>query len=103
MDHATSDLAAPDLMPASPPSYAEAEAHAAPYRGTKPTKTAWVGGWGRRGACIAAPLAARGFEFVGVDIDKEKVTKITQGLVPLDEPLLAETIRAGHRRLRATL
>jgi UDPglucose 6-dehydrogenase len=103
MDHATSDLAAPDLMPASPPSYAEAEAHAAPYRGTKSIKTASVCGLGKLGACIAATLAARGFEVVGVDIDKEKVTKINQGLVPLDEPLLAETIRAGHRRLRATL
>ena len=103
MDHATSDLAAPDLMPASPPSYAEAEAHAAPYRGTKSIKTASVCGLGKLGACIAATLAVRGFEVVGVDIDKEKVTKINRGLVPLDEPLLAETIRAGHRRLRATL
>jgi len=103
MDHATSDLAAPDLMPASPPSYAEAEAHAAPYRGTKSIKTASVCGLGKLGACIAATLAARGFEVVGVDIDKEKVTKINHGLAPLDEPLLAETIRAGHRRLRATL
>ena len=33
----------------------------------------------------------------------EKVKKINEGLAPLDEPLLAETIRAGHSRLRATL
>jgi UDPglucose 6-dehydrogenase len=103
MDHATSDLAAPDLMPASPPSYAEAEAPPAPYGGTKSIETASVCGLGKLGACIAATLAARGFEVVGVDIDKEKVTKINHGLAPLDEPLLAETIRAGHRRLRATL
>ena len=32
-----------------------------------------------------------------------KSTKINEGLAPLDEPLLAETIRAGHSRLRATL
>ena len=66
-------------------------------------KTASVCGLGKLGACIAATLAARGFEVVGVDIDQEKVKKINEGLAPLDEPLLAETIRAGHSRLRATL
>lgn len=48
-------------------------------------------------------MAARGFDVVGVDIDQGKVDKINQGLPPVDEPLLAETIRAGHSRLRATL
>ena len=66
-------------------------------------KTVSVCGLGKLGACIAATLAARGFEVVGVDIDPEKVKKINEGLAPLDEPLLAETIRAGHSRLRATL
>ena len=66
-------------------------------------RTASVCGLGKLGACIAATLAARGFEVVGVDIDQEKVKKINEGLAPLDEPLLAETIRAGHSRLRATL
>src|SRR5258708_7029019 len=66
-------------------------------------KTASVCGLGKLGACIAATLAARGFEVVGVDIDQEKVKKINEVLAPLDEPLLAETIRTGHSRLRATL
>ena len=66
-------------------------------------KTVSVCGLGKLGSCIAATLAARGFEVVGVDIDPEKVNKINDGLTPLDEPLLAETIRAGHSRLRATL
>jgi UDPglucose 6-dehydrogenase len=65
--------------------------------------TASVCGLGKLGACIAATLAARGFEVVGVDIDEGKVRKINEGLAPLDEPLLAETVRAGHSRLRATL
>ena len=66
-------------------------------------KTASVCGLGKLGACIAATLAARGFEVVGVDIDEEKVKKINEGLAPLDEPLLAETIGVGHSRLHATL
>src|SRR5262249_37268096 len=66
-------------------------------------KTVSVCGLGKLGSCIGATLAARGFEVVGVDIDPEKVSKINDGLAPLDEPLLAETIQAGHSRLRATL
>src|SRR5215510_8714862 len=66
-------------------------------------KTASVCGLGKLGSCIAATLAARGFEVVGVDIDAQKVSRINEGLAPVDEPLLAETIRAGHSRLRATL
>jgi UDPglucose 6-dehydrogenase len=68
-----------------------------------PIKTASVCGLGKLGACIAATLAARGFEVVGVDVDEEKVKKINAGVAPLDEPLLTETIRAGRSRLRATL
>lgn len=64
--------------------------------------TASVCGLGKLGACIAATLAARGFGVVGVDIDLEKVNKINEGLAPVDEPLLAETIRAGRPRIRAT-
>jgi len=61
-----------------------------------------VFGLGKLGACIAATLAARGFEVLGVDIDPEKVRNINEGLPPVQEPLLAETIQAGRTRLRAT-
>jgi UDPglucose 6-dehydrogenase len=61
-----------------------------------------VCGLGKLGACIAATLAARGFEVLGVDIDPEKVRKVNEGLPPVDEPLLAETMTAGSARLRAT-
>lgn len=66
-------------------------------------KSVSVCGLGKLGACIAATMAARGFEVTGVDIDPEKVQNINDGLPPVDEPLLAETIKAGKPRLRATL
>jgi UDPglucose 6-dehydrogenase len=62
-----------------------------------------VCGLGKLGACIAATLASRGFEVLGVDLDAEKVGKINSGMPPVEEPLLAETIAAGKGRLRATL
>src|SRR5688572_2398532 len=67
-----------------------------------PIRTASVFGLGKLGACIAATLAARGFDVLGVDIDPEKVRRVNEGLPPVDEPLLAETMTAGKARLRAT-
>jgi UDPglucose 6-dehydrogenase len=61
-----------------------------------------VFGLGKLGACIAATLAARGFEVVGIDIDVDKVRRINEGLPPVDEPLLPETVQAGRGRLRAS-
>src|SRR6266404_386060 len=61
-----------------------------------------VCGLGKLGACIAATFAARGFNVVGLDIDPEKIRRVNEGLPPVEEPLLAETIEAGRARLRAT-
>ena len=68
----------------------------------KTIQSASVFGLGKLGACIAATLAARGFEVVGIDIDPEKVRRVNAGLAPVDEPMLAETVQAGHARLRAS-
>ena len=68
----------------------------------KTIQSASVFGLGKLGACIAATLAARGFEVVGIDIDPEKVRRVNAGLPPVDEPMLAETVQAGHARLRAS-
>src|SRR5882672_4793999 len=68
----------------------------------KRIEKASVCGLGKLGACIAATLAARGFDVVGVDIDPEKVRKINAGEPPVEEPLLAETMAAARGRLRAT-
>lgn len=62
-----------------------------------------VCGLGKLGSCIAATMALRGFDVVGIDIDREKVDKINSGRAPVDEPLLAEAIRVAHSRLRATV
>lgn len=61
-----------------------------------------VFGLGKLGACIAATLAQRGFNVLGVDIDPTKVQRVNDGLPPVDEPHLAETILAGRERLWAT-
>jgi UDPglucose 6-dehydrogenase len=61
-----------------------------------------VFGLGKLGACIAATFAQRGFDVIGIDIDPEKVRRVNEGLAPVQEPLLAETISAGHARLRAS-
>ena len=69
----------------------------------KTIQSASVCGLGKLGACIAASLAKQGFDVIGVDIDPEKVRLINEGLPPVEEPLLAETITAGRSRLRATV
>ncbi len=61
-----------------------------------------VCGLGKLGACIASSLAMRGFDVVGVDVDPEKVRRVNEGLPPVDEPLLGETMKAAGTRLRAT-
>src|SRR5262249_44966036 len=61
-----------------------------------------VFGMGKLGACLAATMAQRGFEVLGVDINAEAVRKINAGKPPVDEPRLAKTIAAAKGRLRAT-
>lgn len=68
----------------------------------KSIKSVSVCGLGKLGACMAATFAARGLSVVGVDIDPEKIRKVNAGEPPVDEPLLAETIKEGRERLRAT-
>ncbi len=51
---------------------------------------------------MAATFAARGYPVIGVDIDREKIRKVNAGEPPVDEPRLAETIKEGHERFRAT-
>src|SRR2546421_8032520 len=68
----------------------------------KSIKSVSVCGLGKLGACMAATFAARGLPVVGIDIDPDKIRRVNAGVPPVDEPLLAEMMRQGKDRLRAT-
>jgi UDPglucose 6-dehydrogenase len=59
-------------------------------------------GLGKLGAPLAAALASRGLQVVGVDADTAKVEALQQGRPPVFEPGLAETLAAARDRLTAT-
>lgn len=66
------------------------------------SKNLSVIGLGKLGLCLAACLADKGFQVTGVDIDKEKVKKINQGISPIKETGLAALIKKVKPRLQAT-
>src|SRR5579864_4943017 len=59
-------------------------------------------GLGKLGAPMAAVMAHKGHTVVGVDINPAYVAAIEDGRAPVNEPGLAEMIRANRQRLRAT-
>ena len=59
-------------------------------------------GLGRLGAPIAAALASRGFDVIGVDTDPHKVDAINRGQAPVFETGLEELLVEARPRLRAT-
>lgn len=61
-----------------------------------------VVGLGKLGACSAACFAYKGFEVLGVDINKKYVDDINNGKANVVEPQLQELITASQQRLRAT-
>ena len=66
-----------------------------------PQKVAVIG-LGKLGSPMAAAVSARGVAVIGADLDSIKVEKINRGEAPVNETDLAEYIRRGHERLRAT-
>ncbi|MEW6077402.1 MAG: nucleotide sugar dehydrogenase [Thermodesulfobacteriota bacterium] len=60
-------------------------------------------GLGKLGASMAAAIADRGFEVVGVDVNKKAVDAVNAGLAPIQETRLEETIARNGSRIRATL
>lgn len=61
-----------------------------------------VVGLGKLGAPLAAVLASKGHEVVGVDVNPALVAAINAGRAAFSEPGLQERINAGRHRLRAT-
>jgi len=61
-----------------------------------------VVGLGKLGAPLAACLASKGFEVIGVDINDDYIAAINEGRAPVFEPGLDELIEASADRLSAT-
>ncbi|MBV9521059.1 MAG: UDP-glucose/GDP-mannose dehydrogenase family protein [Hyphomicrobiales bacterium] len=59
-------------------------------------------GLGKLGAPMAAVLASKGFDVIGLDLNDKFVAAINKGLAPVQEPRLQECIDKGRSRLRAT-
>lgn len=62
-----------------------------------------VVGLGKLGSPLAAVLASKGHEVVGVDLNPAFVNAINSGRAPVAEPQLQELIDKSRGRLRATL
>jgi UDPglucose 6-dehydrogenase len=59
-------------------------------------------GLGKLGASMAAAVASRGFNVVGVDVNKQAVELVNAGHAPAQETNLEETVAANRTRIRAT-
>ena len=59
-------------------------------------------GLGKLGASMAAAVASRGFNVIGVDVNTKAVELVNSGHAPVQETNLEETIAAHKTRIRAT-
>ena len=62
-----------------------------------------VVGLGKLGAPLAAVAASRGFDVIGLDVNKVLVDAMNAGHMPIVEPQLNELIAANRSRLKATM
>ncbi|MBI2813936.1 MAG: UDP-glucose/GDP-mannose dehydrogenase family protein [Opitutae bacterium] len=60
-------------------------------------------GLGKLGGSMAAGLASRGLNVIGVDVNRHAVDAVNAGRAPVQETGLGEMIAANRERLRATL
>ena len=60
-------------------------------------------GLGKLGASMAAAIASRGFQVIGVDVSQRAVDLVNDGHSPVQETNLEETIAANKDRIRATM
>ncbi|MFW9784788.1 MAG: nucleotide sugar dehydrogenase [Candidatus Heimdallarchaeota archaeon] len=61
-----------------------------------------VVGLGKLGACIAATIAYKGFEVIGVDVNEEMVNKMNNSEPPVYEPGLKEMLIEVQNKISAT-
>lgn len=61
-----------------------------------------VVGLGKLGAPLAAVLASKGNEVLGIDVNPEAVRLLNDGLAPVEEPGLQDLVSASQDRLSAT-
>lgn len=59
-------------------------------------------GLGKLGSPMAAVMASKGFDVIGLDLNDKFVTAINQGIAPVEEPQLQDFITKSRSRLRAT-
>src|SRR6267142_1749107 len=59
-------------------------------------------GLGKLGAPLAAVLASKGNDVLGVDVNPDAVRLLNEGRAPVDEPGLQELVSASRERLSAT-
>lgn len=62
-----------------------------------------VVGLGKLGACMAAAIASKGFEVVGIDVNPKNVELLNEGRAPILEPGLQSLISRYRSQLTATL
>ena len=60
-------------------------------------------GLGKLGACLMVCLATKGYETIGLDIDKARVDAINRGKASVTEPRLQEMLTAARNKLHGTL
>lgn len=61
-----------------------------------------VVGLGKLGAPLAAVLASKGNQVLGIDVNPEAVRLFNEGRAPVEEPGLQDLVSASHDRLSAT-
>ncbi len=61
-----------------------------------------VVGLGKLGAPLAAVLASKGNQVLGIDVNPEAVRLLNEGTAPVEEPGLQDLVSASHKRLSAT-
>jgi len=66
------------------------------------SKNLSVIGLGKLGLCIAACLASKGYQVIGVDVDRKKIKQINRGENPIEETGLTELVKKYKANLKAT-